>query len=88
MSFGYGITGPKAVARAAVFGDLAYEAKVRVNDTGDAGVIFRVSEAGIGADSYRGYYAGISAEKKQVVLGKADHRWLELKTAPFGNPAG
>ena len=45
---------------------------------GNAGVIFRVSSASVGADSYNGYYAGIGADG-YIVLGRADQGWTELK---------
>ncbi|MEO5915937.1 MAG: beta-L-arabinofuranosidase domain-containing protein [Luteolibacter sp.] len=78
-----GNAGSKAIVPATDFKDLVYQAKIMLDDAGDSGVIFRVSDATIGADAYRGYYAGISAEKKQVSLGKSDQGWTELKTSPM-----
>lgn len=82
-SAGFGLAGVKAIAPAAVFGDLVYQADVSVNGAGDAGLIFRVSGATIGPDAYRGYYAGISAEKNEVMLGKADQRWIPIASKPM-----
>jgi hypothetical protein len=78
-----GLAGTKAIVPSAVFSDLIYQADVSLNDSGDAGLIFRVTGATIGPDAYRGYYAGISAEKNQVILGKADHQWFPIQTAPM-----
>jgi hypothetical protein len=78
-----GNAGSKAIVPCTQFKDLIYQAEISLDDAGDSGLIFHVSNASIGADAYRGYYAGISAEKKQVVLGKSDQAWTELKTAPM-----
>ncbi|GFF60245.1 levanase [Aspergillus udagawae] len=63
-----------------IFGDFLYEADVTLPSTsGNAGLVFRVSNPSIGADAYNGYYAGISASG--VVLGRASNSWTALASS-------
>lgn len=45
--------------------------------SGDAGLIIRSSNEEQGVNSYSGYYAGIRTGDSTLVLGRADHSWLE-----------
>ncbi len=78
-----GNAGSKAIVPATDFANLLFQAEVTLDEIGDSGLIFRVSDPTIGANAYRGYYAGISAEKGHVIFGKADYGWTELKTVPM-----
>ncbi|GIH11510.1 hypothetical protein Rhe02_95770 [Rhizocola hellebori] len=61
------------------FGDFTYDAEVTVTSGGgDAGLVFRVTSPATGADSYNGYYAGISPAGR-VVLGRAGNSWTQLQ---------
>jgi hypothetical protein len=63
------------------FGDVVQDTTVTVTSgAGDAGVVFRVTQPAVGADSYRGYYAGIST-RGRVLLGRAANSWTLLKDA-------
>lgn len=73
-----GTAGGKAVATGADFADLTYEADVTAGDKGDAGLIFRVKDPGIGADAYMGYFVGLRPATKQIFIGKADGGWHEI----------
>ena len=60
------------------FGNFQYSAGVAIaaTNTGDAGLVFRVSDAEEGA--YNGYYAGISTSRS-IVVGRADgEKWTQL----------
>ena len=51
--------------------------------SGGGRLIFRVGEPAVGADSYRGHYAGIDTAGS-VALDKADHGWTQLAMTPIG----
>ena len=75
-----GYRGSKSVQTSTHFSDLVYDFKIKVGNSGDGGVIFRADhKSGFGDDSYNGYYAGINAERRRVVLGKADGGWTSLQ---------
>jgi hypothetical protein len=76
-----GHSGCKSVFSATEFNDFSYNAKIKVSGDGDAGIMFRASKLSMGADEYNGYYVGVSASGKNVVLGKANGSWTSLKTA-------
>ena len=71
----------KSIQTATLFSDFVYEAKMmQLNNRNNGGLVFRVSKASLGSDSYCGYYAGISAEGS-AILGKSNGSWTEIKTA-------
>ena len=45
---------------------------------GDAGLILRSSDEEQGVDSYRGYYVGLRNNDGNLIIGFADHGWIEL----------
>ena len=46
--------------------------------SGDAGLIIRSSDEEEGVNSYSGYYAGIRTRDNSLVLGRAEHGWMEV----------
>ena len=68
----------KSVQTSTRFSDLIYDFNIKIGNTGDGGVIFRASKFSLGADEYNGYYAAISADGQNVILGKADGNWHQL----------
>lgn len=69
----------KSVYSATQFDDFTYNFKIKVGNKGDGGVLFRSSRLGFGADEYDGYYAGISVERRKIILGKANGGWSSLR---------
>ncbi len=49
---------------------------------GDAGLVIRSSDEELGSDSYNGYYAGLRTLDGTLVLGRANHGWIEAQTVP------
>ncbi|MCA2212060.1 glycoside hydrolase family 43 protein [Jidongwangia harbinensis] len=65
------------------FTDFVQDTTVSISSgRGDAGVTFRVSQPAVGADSYRGYYAGVHASGR-VLLGRAANSWTPLASVPM-----
>jgi len=75
-----GAAGSKTVKTSTSFSDFTYDAKVMVTTAGDAGVLFRTSKLSMGPDEYNGYYCGLSFSGKNIVLGKANGSWTQLKS--------
>ena len=49
---------------------------------GDAGVILRGSNEEQGVDSYTGYYVGLRSNDGALIVGLAEHGWLQLAGTP------
>jgi hypothetical protein len=73
------VKGAKAIVSTLRMADLRFEATIEVGETGDAGVIFCVSEPSIGIDHFKGYYVGVDAGAQSLIFGKADNRWIPIE---------
>jgi len=71
-------SGAKALANGTYFYDFTFDADVSING-GDAGIVFRVTNPGIGTDAYNGYYAGLKSTG--VILGKASYNWTQIASS-------
>ena len=74
------------------FGDFTYEATVTLGPGGDAGLMFRASDAAAGLDAYRGYYVGLSAGGKSEDSAEppagpvtSDQPPTQIELIPFGS---
>ena len=64
--------------------DYSFSSDVELlGEQGDAGLIVRSSEEEQGVDSYNGYYAGLRTMDGNLVLGRANHGWIELAAKPM-----
>jgi signal transduction histidine kinase len=57
-----------------------------LGEQGDAGVILRGSDEELGVDSYTGYYVGLRSNDGSLIVGLAEHGWVQLaeKAIPRG----
>lgn len=51
-------------------------------DRAITGFIFDVTEAGAGADNFRGYEVSLNAASRVLVIGKHDHNWQSIAEVP------
>lgn len=72
--------GAKFVTGSTAWTDYAVDADVSLlGDDGDAGIVVRSSDEEEGVDSYSGYYVGLRDSNNSLVIGRADHGWVEYQ---------
>jgi signal transduction histidine kinase len=78
--------GAKLITGSTEWSDYSVQADMMLlGQTGDAGLILRSSDEEEGVDSYSGYYAGLRLPD-ELVIGRADHGWMEYQAAPISAP--
>jgi len=78
--------GAKLITGSPEWTDYSVEADIMLlGQNGDAGLIVRSSDEEDGIDSYSGYYAGLRLHN-ELVIGRADHGWMEYRAAPIRAP--
>jgi signal transduction histidine kinase len=71
--------GAKLLAGSHFWHDYSIDADVYLlGVNGDAGLIIRSSNEEEGVNAYSGYYAGVRTLDNSLVLGRADHGWMEV----------
>lgn len=73
--------GAKLITGSSDWRDYSFAADVELlGEQGDAGLVLRSSDEEAGVDSYSGYYVGLRGNDGNLVIGRADHGWIELAT--------
>jgi signal transduction histidine kinase len=76
--------GAKLVTGSAVWKDYSFSGDVELlGQQGDAGLMLRSGDEERGVDSYRGYYVGLRSNDDNLIIGLADHGWIELAARPM-----
>jgi hypothetical protein len=78
--------GAKLVTGSRYWTNYVIDADIALSDTGEAGIVARVSNAEPGVDAYRGVYVGLRVRDESLVVGVADHAWNELAARPLPHP--
>jgi two-component sensor histidine kinase len=79
--------GAKLITGSAAWRDYSVDADLLLlGENGDAGVIVRSTDEEEGVDAYDGYYVGLRDHNNTVVIGRADHGWMEYQAAPVRDP--
>lgn len=72
--------GAKLIMGSSEWRDYTVEADLLLlGHNGDAGVIVRSSDEEEGVDAYDGYYVGLRDRNNTMVIGRADHGWMEYQ---------
>jgi len=76
--------GAKLITGSNRWRDYSLEADIMLlGRDGDAGLVARSSDEEQGVDSYSGYYAGLRNRDNALVMGRADHGWIEARPEPL-----
>ncbi|HEV2709743.1 MAG TPA: ATP-binding protein [Edaphobacter sp.] len=76
--------GAKLMTGSSKWSDYALETDLKmIGHEGDVGVIVRAGEEENGIDSYNGYYIGLRSFDSALIIGRADHGWMEGRPVPM-----
>lgn len=79
--------GAKLITGSLEWSDYAVETDLLLlGQNGDAGVIVRSSDEEEGVDAYSGYYVGLRDRNNTLVIGRADHGWMEYQAESVADP--
>ena len=79
--------GAKLTTGSLAWTDYTVEADLLLlGQNGDAGVIVRSSDEEEGVDAYTGYYVGLRDRNNTMVIGRADHGWMEYQAVTVAKP--
>lgn len=83
-----GSDGDKSIAGSTGWTNYTLTGDIRIDSGGQAGLLVRATDPGVGADALHGYYVGVTATR--LFMGREDGGWTELASTalPAGLPKG
>ena len=73
-------SGPKSLVGSTGWTDVTVTTDLRLDNAGQAGVLLRTTNPGVGADSHAGYYVGIET-LGNVFIGRQNYNWTGLASS-------
>jgi hypothetical protein len=73
-----GGAGDKAITGSTYWSDYTMEGDVRLDGTGNAGLLVRANDPNTGADAHNGYFVGLTNQEGGVFLGRQNYNWTLL----------
>ncbi|MDR6868169.1 hypothetical protein J2Y69_002780 [Microbacterium resistens] len=70
-------SGPKSLVGSTGWTDVTVDTDIRLDGTGQAGVLLRTRAPGVGADAHSGYYVGVETNGT-MFIGRQDNNWTSL----------
>lgn len=77
-------SGPKSLVGSTGWTDVTVSTDIRLDSSGQGGVLLRTSNPGVGADSHAGYYVGIETVGN-VFIGRQNYSWTGLASSPVAS---
>lgn len=77
------VGGPQAFGNYTVSADVRFDGEPGDPKFGDAGILLRVMDPGVGVDAHRGYYAALRPDDHALMIGAMAFHFRELATTPF-----
>jgi len=78
-----GTVGAKALTGSTGWRDYTVSADVQItSSSGNAGVLARVTDPNVGADSHRGYHAFFDVNTRELIIARQEYAYLRLAAVP------
>lgn len=74
------VAGAKALFGSTGWADGVFDAEVRLDSAGQAGLLIRVTDPDVGADAHSGYYVGVESASDELVFGRQNDNWTGIAT--------
>ena len=75
------VAGSKAMFGSTTWTDYSLQADIRLDTSGQAGLLIRTTNPTVGADAHSGYYVGLESATGLMILGRQNNNWSGIASA-------